>query len=213
MIIKTPIYHLMFAAFLGLIASCSSSDSSTVQPGTDATLTDPDKQISDDPTDTINDRLLDTAASGTKTLEINTCFCLTPYTDTTKIYNFTDQQAVLVLTFDNDDISFAHVARLYFFPATDSEDRISRWINNLYSDALFSNAARPLANYTLAEESLSITSRTPIEATTELDSDDYDSYQVEFSVANQSEGSEYTLTGFSDSVIINLLRDSNTARR
>ncbi|OED37408.1 hypothetical protein AB833_23580 [Chromatiales bacterium (ex Bugula neritina AB1)] len=218
---KTPIhrrncFRLAVAALTGLSVSCGSGSSEMQVPATgEATpaivnpLTNPDSGLSNDTQNNdLNDRLLDRSASTTTVLEIDSCFCLAPHTDTTKIYNFTDQKAVLVLTFDNEDIRFDTTARLHLFASTESSEGISLWINNLYSDALFSNAAKPLADFAIADDTISITSRALLESAEATAAEGYDSYRIEFSVDGQSADSAYTLSGFSDTATVHV--QSNT---
>ena len=138
------------------------------------------------------------------TIEITQCFCTVRFRSTLKIYHFDNQNAVLMIEFDNKTSDFTRTATIVLFDANASDDAVSKWINNQHSDGLFFDYAKPLATYLLEPEAVSITSTSFDEKLTGEAGDEYEKHQIEFAVANLSEPDKYYLNGFADQSVVYL---------
>ena len=143
-------------------------------------------------------RELVVSESTTISKSIVQCFCDALYRSTLQIYHFPAQNAVLMIEFDNTTSAFDASAVLHLFESSASEQDVSRWINNQHSDGLFINPAQPLQSHPIGSQHITITSSAYAENLSGFNGDEYEKYQIEFTVANLLEVDAFHLNGFSD---------------
>ena len=154
--------------------------------------------VNDDQDNIGQPRELVVTEDGTRKKSVFQCFCESLYRSTLLIYHFTDQNAVVTITFDNKASTFPSTGTIHLFDQSASAESIARWINNQHSDGLYIDRAIPVSEVSISNEDITITSSAYQESVTGYHGDEYESYRVEFTVANQLATDLFFLNGFSD---------------
>jgi len=196
---KAVFRHLALSALVSLCVACGSSEEQSGVPVDKDQTTNP----LDDPGAT-GERALEVGADDTTVTEVDRCFCIELYSDTLRIYHFKEQSAVLEMRFDNTSSEFTSTSTVHIFDAASSTASVKQWINNLYSDALFFTAARPISSHALADNAVTVTANAYVETSTGNRGDTYDTYDVEFSVNATTVTNAFSLNGFADSTVVHL---------
>ncbi len=149
-------------------------------------------------------RELTVSESTTEIKSIVQCFCDSLYRSTLQIYHFPSKNAVLMIDFDNTKNQFTPTAVLHLFATEATPDQVAKWINNQHSDGLFVDPARPQQSVSINSNNIAITSSAYVESLTGYNGDEYEKYQVEFTVANYLEADTFHLNGFSDQAAVYL---------
>lgn len=149
-------------------------------------------------------RQLEFSESSTEVKSIVQCFCDSRYRSTLQIIHFINQNAVLTIEFDNLSLDFNSAAVLHLFDQTATQSDLSRWINNQHSDGLYLNTAIPTHSIELGSSLVTVTSSAFVESLSGFSGDEYDKYQIDYSVANQSATGLYFLNGFSSNADVYL---------
>lgn len=190
---------------LALCSACGSGGNSGTDSGSVATTAE--AVISNDATTTSvpgGERELLVSDTTTITKTITQCFCSVRFRSTLQIYHFENQNAVLLIEFDNQTSDLNHTASIVLFDANASTEGVSKWINNQHSDGLYFDYAKPLATYPVAADAIAITSSAFVEKLAGESGDEYEQTQIEFTVANLSEPDNFYLTGFADQTVVYL---------
>jgi len=134
----------------------------------------------------------------TKVMTVAQCFCITLHRSTLQFYHFEENNAVLLIEFDNQTRDFNRTVNLHLFEDTATTDSIAKWINNQHSDGIYDDAAVPMVTHNLPPDSVSITSTAFVERLVGELGDEYEKTRIDFTVSNSSEPGSYFLNGFAD---------------
>lgn len=146
-----------------------------------------------------------TVTDATTAIEtVTQCLCLERYRSTLQFYHFEDQNAVLLIEFDNQVDDFSPTASVLLFDINASGESISNWINNQHSDGLLIDVANPLVSHSVSADAIAITSTVFVESISGDTGDEYEQTRIEFTVANVSEPDQYFLNGFADQSVVYL---------
>ncbi len=150
-------------------------------------------------------RTLDISSGNVDINEVSSYYSLYRYGATQKIYNFIDQNTVILILIPNDSTTFSLSIEVNVFSNNASDTSIRSWVNNQYSDAIFIDAAQPIYTFNLTKENYAITSA--IFSTHEifLGGDEYDNYTVNFSINQTTNPGIYQLKSFIDSTNVHVL--------
>jgi len=140
----------------------------------------------------------------TTIITVTQCFCSTLYRSTLQFYHFEENNAVLLIEFDNQTRDFNRTVRLMLFEATATSESIAKWINNQHSDGLYIDPAVPLATHDLVPDSVSITSSAFVERLFGELGDEYEETRIHFTLSNLSKPGSYFLNGFADQSVVYL---------
>ncbi len=188
---------IALAALVGVCSACGGDSSGTGEPVTNVADLNNQPLLGNDPLSGESRELI-VSESTTDTKSFVQCFCDALYRSTLQIYHFEAQNSVLMIEFDNTSSAFETSAVLHLFDAVATREDIARWINNQHSDGLFINPAQPVQSYTIEPQHITITSSAYVESLGGFSGDEYEKYQIEFTVANLVEADAYHLNGFSD---------------
>lgn len=149
-------------------------------------------------------RALDVSADNVSITDVESYFSQNRYGPTLKLYNFQDQNTVIQIRIGNQSDSFETSVVVYVFDRNLDVEEIGKWLNNQYSDGIFSDAPTPIGTYQLSEDQYSISSYSLIDHTVESYGDEYDNYDIEFYVDNVSEEGVYYLKSFTSEVVVHV---------
>lgn len=139
---------------------------------------------------------------------VTECFCSTRFRSTLQFYHFEENNAVLLVEFDNQTRDYNRTVSLILFEVTATVESITKWINNQHSDGLYFDSAVPLVTYDLPSDSVSITSAAFVERLVGGLEDEnsleieHEKIRIHFSVSNLSEPGSYLLNGFADQSVV-----------
>lgn len=150
------------------------------------------------------ERVLDVTSATTDTITIDSYFSAYRYGDTLRIYHFKETNAVLKIVFPNSDNVFEMTATLNLFAISETPENIAKWINNQYSDALYSDAPEPEASITLDAAQLTINAGTYIDSETGPSGDTYDNYTVRFGIDTLFQPGSFLLSGFEGALTVHV---------
>jgi hypothetical protein len=150
------------------------------------------------------ERVLDVGSDQTEVTDISSYESESSYGDTLLLYHFTDQNAVLKLSFPNADTEFEFTASLHLFADSETAATVRDWINNQHSDAVVPDAPEPTTEITLNDSQRAVESSVLIDSESGGDGVNYDNYQVSFFVDVVSEAGVVHLSSFSDMVVVHV---------
>lgn len=159
---------------------------------------------SKDPASGTREKTLD--VSSARQITVDQYFSIYRYGDTLRFYHFIEQNAVLMLRFPAADSQFEILGSLNLFADSETQASISQWINNQHSDALVADAPAPTLEASLDASQYTITASSLSNTETATDGFLYHNYSVEFFIDNLSQGGQYHLSSFSDSVTVHVRR-------
>lgn len=149
-------------------------------------------------------RSLDVSADNVSIIDIETYFSRNRYGPTLKLYNIQGQKAVIKIRINNESDDFDTSVVVYVFDSSLEGEKIKKWLNNQYSDGLFSDAPIPIGTYRLSADQYLINSYSLINHTVESYGDEYDNYDIELYVDNVFEDGVYYLKSFISEVIVHV---------
>jgi hypothetical protein len=149
-------------------------------------------------------RALDVSADNVSITDVESYFSPNRYGPTLKLYNIQDQKTVIKIQISNESDSFEASVVVYVFDRSLEREEIGKWLNNQYSDGIFSDAPIPIGTYKLSEDQYSINSYSLINHTVESYGDEYDNYDIELYVGNVSEDGVYYLNSFISEVVVHV---------
>jgi len=121
---------------------------------------------------------------------------------TQRLFTFSEQNATMVVRFNQDDLDFNPTISVNLFSATEDAETIWKWTENQYSDVLFDDAAEPVETVLLDQDNYSITNSEFITQTTSEWGHTYDNYSVQYSVSDVAYADYFQLAGFDGEVIV-----------
>ena len=149
-------------------------------------------------------RSLDVSADNVSIIDVETYFSRNRYGPTLKLYNIQGQKAVIKIRINNESDDFDTSVVVYVFDSSLEGEKIKKWLNNQYSDGVFSDAPIPIGTYRLSADQYSINSYSLINHTVESYGDEYDNYDIELYVDNVFEDEVYYLKSFISEVIVHV---------
>lgn len=149
-------------------------------------------------------REINVSADNVSVINIDSYYSANRYGPTQKFYVLADQNAVVRILIDNETDEFNTTVTIYLFDLSLHSDDINKWLNNQYSDGLYSDAPIPTGVYELSANQYSINSYRFIDHTIEEFGDEYDNYDLEIHVDDASAEGAYTLKAFVANTVVHV---------
>lgn len=116
----------------------------------------------------------------TKATEVNRYFSLLAHGPTKKFYVVPNSKAVVVVATRDGKADASMTIHLFSSEAT--ADGIAKWINNQYSDAIYSDVPMPMRSVAVPADRFHATVGPPLDHEVGEQGDEYDRVRVEFTI-------------------------------
>lgn len=123
------------------------------------------------------------------------------YSSTKVFYTVAARKLVVLIHLDNEKKGFPITGSVYKFADNETAESLDKWLNNQYSDALFVDAAKPVATYKLAAEACQTIESKRV-GREEAGLGVYDKYAVQFSVKASKVADGLQLLEFKDATSV-----------
>ena len=148
-------------------------------------------------------RELNFPAPSVSVTEADSYFSLYRHGPATMIYQFLDQNAVVVVTLSLEASMQSRNAEIHLFERFLSDESISSWVNNRFSDAIVL-APTPLLTYDIPDDQLTILSQTYLAHYVGDLGDEYDAYRIAYRFEDVSVEGKFRIGDFEDHAAVYL---------